>query len=59
MDAHLAIAEIRNHPEYQAIAKTYSPDLTLGDAATALTYLEWELENPPSINVAKLEAFLE
>jgi hypothetical protein len=54
--AQQAILQIRNHPDYKRIAPDYSPDLTLGDAATALTYLQWEVESQP-IDISKLEAF--
>lgn len=39
--AYLALAAIDDSPQFKKI--NYSPDLTLGDAVTALEYLEWEL----------------
>ncbi|MBD2491670.1 hypothetical protein [Aulosira sp. FACHB-615] len=42
------LKEIAKHPEYLAL--NYQPDLTIGDADTALSYLELELE--PSQNPA-------
>jgi hypothetical protein len=56
-EAQQTILQIRNHPDYKQIAVNYSPDLTLGDATTALTYLQWEVEERTTIDVAKLEAF--
>ncbi|MBU7587397.1 MAG: hypothetical protein KAF91_31965 [Nostoc sp. TH1S01] len=56
-EAQQTILQIRNHPDYKRIAPDYSPDLTLGDAATALTYLQWEVEQRTTIDVAFLEAF--
>ncbi|MCC5619119.1 hypothetical protein LC605_29370 [Nostoc sp. CHAB 5836] len=39
------ISLIATHPEYeQLLSLGYSPDLNIADATTALTYLEWELE---------------
>jgi hypothetical protein len=40
-NAYLALAVIQDSPHFQKVE--YSPDLTLGDAVTALEYLEWEL----------------
>ncbi|MCC5640584.1 hypothetical protein LC593_33090 [Nostoc sp. CHAB 5844] len=40
--AKFIIQEIARHPDFQAI--DYQPDLTIGDAETALSYLEVELE---------------
>ncbi len=43
--------EIAQHPDYKLlVAKGYYPDLTLGDAQTALDYLRCEVE-PPIITV--------
>ncbi len=56
-EAQQTILQIRNHPDYKRIALNYSPDLTLGDATAALTYLEWEVEEKTTIDVAELEAF--
>ena len=39
--AYHALANIQDSGQFQAIE--YSPDLTLGDAISALEYLEWEL----------------
>jgi hypothetical protein len=55
--AQQTILQIRNHPDYKQIAVNYSPDLTLGDATTALTYLQWEVEAITTIDLAKFEAF--
>ena len=36
---------ITQHPDYKnLIAKGHYPDLTIGDAQTALTYLTWEIK---------------
>jgi len=56
-EAQQTILQIRNHPDYKQIAPNYSPDLTLGDATTALTYLQWEVEERTTIDISKLEAF--
>jgi hypothetical protein len=56
-EAQQTILLIRNHPDYKQITLNYSPDLTLADATTALTYLQWEVEERTTIDVAKLEAF--
>ncbi len=40
-DAKIAIKIIRDTQAFSQVE--YSPDLTLGDAVTALEYLEWEL----------------
>jgi hypothetical protein len=40
--AKILIQEIAKHPDYLAL--NYQPDLTVGDAETALSYLESELE---------------
>ncbi|BBD62939.1 hypothetical protein NIES2109_57890 (plasmid) [Nostoc sp. HK-01] len=45
--AKFLIREIANHPEYLTLE--YQPDLTVGDAETALSYLELELESSPSL----------
>ncbi|GAX38883.1 hypothetical protein [Nodularia sp. NIES-3585] len=39
--AYNALANIQDSKQFKSIE--YSPDLTLGDAVTALEYLEWEL----------------
>ena len=39
--AYLALSDIQESKQFQTI--DYSPDLTIGDAVTALEYLEWEL----------------
>ncbi|MBD2303119.1 hypothetical protein [Nostoc sp. FACHB-190] len=41
--AQFLITQIEIHPDYQAL--DYQPDLTVGDAQTALSYLKCELEN--------------
>ncbi|MDZ8023572.1 MAG: hypothetical protein RMX97_02585 [Nostoc sp. DedQUE11] len=52
--ASLLINEISEHPDYKVLLdKGYQPDLTVGDAQTALVYLIWEVE-PPSIPVAQV-----
>lgn len=47
--AEFLISQIEKHPDYQALV--YHPDLTIGDAQTALSYLKCELEDnqQPSI----------
>ncbi|MBD2492356.1 hypothetical protein [Aulosira sp. FACHB-615] len=47
--AKYLISQIEKHPGYQAL--DYHPDLTIGDARTALSYLKCELEDnqQPSI----------
>ncbi|MBD2452274.1 hypothetical protein H6G76_35275 [Nostoc sp. FACHB-152] len=40
--AQYLISQIEKHPDYQAL--DYQPDLTVGDAQTALSYLKCELE---------------
>ncbi|BBD63538.1 hypothetical protein NIES2109_64130 (plasmid) [Nostoc sp. HK-01] len=48
------LIEITQHPDYQnLIAKGYHPDLTIGDAQTALTYLIDALE--PTLIVLQLD----
>ncbi|BBD63078.1 hypothetical protein NIES2109_59280 (plasmid) [Nostoc sp. HK-01] len=41
--AKYLISQIELHPDYQAL--DYLPDLTIGDAQTALSYLKCELED--------------
>ncbi|MCC5639770.1 hypothetical protein LC593_28870 [Nostoc sp. CHAB 5844] len=41
--AQFLISQIEKHPDYQKL--DYQPDLTIGDAQTALSYLECELES--------------
>jgi hypothetical protein len=54
VEASLLIAEISVHPDYEAlIKKGYYPDLTVGDAYTALAYLSSEID-PPVITVAEI-----
>ena len=39
------ILEIATHPGYKQLLEAgYQPDLNIADASTALTYLQWELE---------------
>ncbi|MEH2123083.1 hypothetical protein [Nostoc sp.] len=53
-EASLLISEIYLHPDYQAlIEKGYYPDLTVGDAFTALAYLTSEID-PPVIAVPEI-----
>ena len=43
--AQTLISEIATHPDYkQLLNEGYQPDLNIADAQTALTYLQWELE---------------
>jgi hypothetical protein len=43
--AQTLISEIATHPDYkQLLSAGYQPDLNIADASTALTYLQWELE---------------
>ncbi|MBD2492402.1 hypothetical protein [Aulosira sp. FACHB-615] len=46
------LKEIAKHPDYLAL--NYQPDLTIGDAETALSYLELELEpnQSPALDIA-------
>ncbi|MBE9210642.1 hypothetical protein IQ244_29895 [Nostoc sp. LEGE 06077] len=41
--AKYLVSQIEKHPDYQAL--DYQPDLTVGDAQTALSYLKYELED--------------
>jgi len=41
--AQFLISQIEKHPDYQKL--DYQPDLTMGDAQTALSYLKYELED--------------
>ncbi|MBW4617698.1 MAG: hypothetical protein KME21_31815 [Desmonostoc vinosum HA7617-LM4] len=43
--AKFVLQEIAKHPDFQAL--DYHPDLTIGDAQTALSYLKQELESHP------------
>ncbi|MEH2422492.1 MAG: hypothetical protein V7K48_16720 [Nostoc sp.] len=53
-DASLLLDEIAEHPDYKLlVAKGYYPDLTLGDAQTALDYLCCEAD-PPVIAVPEI-----
>ncbi|MBD2439811.1 hypothetical protein [Nostoc sp. FACHB-110] len=47
--AKYLVSQIEKHPDYQAL--NYQPDLTIGDAQTALSYLQTELDSnqQPSI----------
>ncbi|MEH2137142.1 hypothetical protein [Nostoc sp.] len=46
--------EIAIHPDYKLlVAKGYYPDLTLGDAQTALDYLSCEVD-PPTLTVPEI-----
>ncbi|MBH8575746.1 hypothetical protein I8752_22615 [Nostocaceae cyanobacterium CENA369] len=41
------IEEIIQHPDYQKLLENdYTPDVTIGDAKTALINLAWEVEPP-------------
>ncbi|AUB43367.1 Pyruvate/2-oxoglutarate dehydrogenase complex (plasmid) [Nostoc flagelliforme CCNUN1] len=43
--AQTLIYEIAAHPDYkQLLNEGYQPDLNIADAQTALTYLQWELD---------------
>ena len=42
-EAEVIIKEITKHPEFLAL--DYQPDLTIGDAMSALSYLKYELES--------------
>ncbi|MBD2440942.1 hypothetical protein H6G69_29865 [Nostoc sp. FACHB-110] len=46
------LKEIVKHPDYLTLG--YQPDLTIGDAETALSYLELELEpnQSPALDIA-------
>ncbi|MBW4565944.1 MAG: hypothetical protein KME32_33665 [Mojavia pulchra JT2-VF2] len=49
--AQLILEEIARHPDLKAL--DYQPDLTIGDALTALSYLKCELETnqKPSVSL--------
>ncbi|MBD2505572.1 hypothetical protein [Anabaena azotica] len=47
--AQLILREIAKHPDYQAL--DYQPDLTLGDAQTALSYLQSGLEDSQKFDI--------
>ncbi|MBD2302829.1 hypothetical protein [Nostoc sp. FACHB-190] len=47
--AQFLITQIEKHPDYQAL--DYQPDLTVGDAQTALSYLKCELEDNQQTSV--------
>ncbi|MBD2504667.1 hypothetical protein [Anabaena azotica] len=47
--AQLILREIAKHPDYQAL--DYQPDLTLGDAQTALDYLQSGLEENQKFDI--------
>ena len=43
--AEVLVTQIAGHPEYkQLLDLGYQPDLNIADAQTALTYLQWKLE---------------
>ncbi|MBD2359474.1 hypothetical protein H6G41_33730 [Tolypothrix sp. FACHB-123] len=44
------ISQIAKHPDFLAL--DYDPDLTIGDAKTALTYLQSEIESNQKPNTA-------
>jgi hypothetical protein len=50
--AKFILKEITKHPDFKVI--DYQPDLTIGDAQTALSYLELELEpnQSPALDIA-------
>ncbi|MBD2254630.1 hypothetical protein [Nostoc parmelioides] len=48
--AQLILKEIAEHPDFLAL--DYQPDLTVGDAQTALSYLQSELESSQQLNTA-------
>lgn len=53
-EASVLIGEISQHPDYQSLVdKGYYPDLTLGDAHTALVYLICEVD-PPTLTVPEI-----
>ncbi|MBD2459407.1 hypothetical protein H6G80_35970 [Nostoc sp. FACHB-87] len=47
--AQFLISQIEKHPDYQAL--DYQPDLTVGDAQTALSYLKCELEDNQQLSI--------
>ncbi|BAY41843.1 hypothetical protein NIES2111_62390 (plasmid) [Nostoc sp. NIES-2111] len=48
------LSQIENHPDF--IKLEYYPDLTLGDAQTALSYIKDELENQQQLSAASKKA---
>ncbi|MBW4616410.1 MAG: hypothetical protein KME21_24695 [Desmonostoc vinosum HA7617-LM4] len=46
--AKFILSEIDRHPDFKAI--NYHPDLTIGDAQTALTHLKSQLEENCDLN---------
>jgi hypothetical protein len=48
--AKFILSEIDRHPEFQAL--DYQPDLTIGDAQTALSYLQGELDSNQNLSIA-------
>ncbi|BAT56949.1 unknown protein (plasmid) [Nostoc sp. NIES-3756] len=49
------ISKIAQHPDF--IKLEYYPDLTIGDAQTALSYIKDELENQRQVSAAIAKAF--
>ncbi len=47
--AILILAEIARHPDFLSL--NYHPDVTIGDAQDALTYIKSELENNQQISL--------
>ncbi|MBU7587361.1 MAG: hypothetical protein KAF91_31780 [Nostoc sp. TH1S01] len=47
--AQYLITQIEKHPDYQKL--DYQPDLTIGDAQSALLYLKCELEDNQQLSV--------
>ncbi|MBD2492522.1 hypothetical protein [Aulosira sp. FACHB-615] len=47
--AKYLISQIEKHPDYQKL--DYQPDLTIGDAQTALSYLKYEIEGNQQLSI--------
>lgn len=55
-EASLIISEISNHPDYQALLEEgYTPDLNIADCSTALVYLSWVVDPPPTVPIPEVE----
>ncbi|BAB78224.1 hypothetical protein ACN23B_27650 (plasmid) [Anabaena sp. FACHB-709] len=49
------LSQIEKHPDFLKLE--YYPDLTIGDAKTALSYIKYELENEQQLSAATTKAF--
>jgi hypothetical protein len=46
---HYLVSQIAAHPDFQSL--NYQPDLTIGDALTALSYLKDQLETNQELSI--------